>query len=128
MELTIFLARVIGWYLVIVSLWVLFRHESVKSVLTDALGQRALFFFIAILTLILGLLLVMSHNLWVMGWPVIITIIGWIILITGIVRLFVPDVSSRAGHWWLRNPNYLLIAAVIYLIVGLFLLYKAYLL
>ncbi|WED42587.1 hypothetical protein [Legionella cardiaca] len=126
MEITIFLAKVIGWYFVIISLCILFRQDLVKSVLGDILGQRALLFFIAIVTLILGLLLVVSHNVWVMGWPVIITIIGWLVLIAGIVRLVAPELSLRAGQWWLRNPTSLLVVSVIDLVIGLYLLYKGY--
>ncbi|KTC77892.1 hypothetical protein [Legionella brunensis] len=126
MDITIFLAKVIGWYFVIVSLCVLCRQDAAKSMLGDILGQRALMFFIAIVTLILGLMLVVSHNVWVMGWPVIITIIAWLVLIAGILRLVAPEAALRVGQWWLRNPHAFLIATVIYLLIGAYLLYKAY--
>ncbi|CEK09489.1 hypothetical protein [Legionella hackeliae] len=126
MDITIFLAQVIGWYLIIVSLYTLFRQEHLKAVMGDILVQRALLVFIATITIILGLLLVISHNVWVMGWPVIITIIGWLTLIVGILRLMVPEFSQKAGQWWLANPTYLLVTAVILLLIGLYLLYRVY--
>lgn len=126
MEITIFLAQVIGWYLVIVSLFVLFRQDQLRGVMGDILAQRALLFFIAIVTVILGLLLVISHNVWVLGWPVIVTVIGWLVLISGLLRLVIPEALVRMGQWWLANPTYLLIAAVIYLVIGVYLLYRAY--
>ena len=82
---SIFLAQVIGWYFVIISLFLLGRRQAMKSLVGDILADRALMFFIALITLILGLLLVVSHNLWVMGWPVIITLVAWLVLISGIV-------------------------------------------
>lgn len=126
MEITIFLAKVIGWYLVIVSLCVLFRHEQLRAVMGDILAQRALLFFIAIITVILGLLLVISHNVWVLGWPVIVTIFAWVVLIGGILRLVMPEPLLRMGQWWLANPVYLRVATVIYVLIGLYLLYRAY--
>ncbi|MDI9818727.1 MULTISPECIES: hypothetical protein [unclassified Legionella] len=126
MELTIFLAKVIGWYFVIVSLFMLTRQEATKSLIADVLAQRALLFFMGIVTLIIGLLLVLSHNVWVMGWPVIITLIGWLVLISGILRLTSSKLTTKIGNWWLKNPAYLVVAAVIYLLIGLYLLYMAY--
>lgn len=126
MDLTLFLARVIGWYFVIISLYMLCCQQALKAIITDILGQRALMFFIALLTVILGLLLVISHNVWVMGWPVIITLIAWLVLIGGVYRLINPDLLTKVAQWWLRNPAYLIIAAIFYLIIGLYLLYRAY--
>ncbi|WP_019217878.1 hypothetical protein [Legionella tunisiensis] len=121
-----FLARVIGWYFVIISLYMLCCQQALKAIITDILGQRALMFFIGILTVVLGLLLVISHNVWVMGWPVIITLIAWLVLIGGVFRLINPELLTKIARKWLRNPAYLIIAAIIYLLIGLFLLYKAY--
>lgn len=126
MDLTLFLAKVIGWYFVIISLYMLCCQQAVKAIVTDILGQRALMFFIAILTVILGLLLVLSHNIWILGWPVIITVIAWMVLLGGIFRLINPESLTRIAQWWLRNPAYLIIAAVVYLLIGLYLLYRAY--
>ena len=126
MTLSIFLAKVIGGYLVIVSLFMLFRQDMLRSLIKDILAQRALLFVIALITLILGLLLVTSHNIWIMAWPVIITLFAWLTLVGGILRLIFPEQISKIGSLWLKNPAYLKAAAVIYLIIGLFMLYKAF--
>ncbi|KTD33631.1 hypothetical protein [Legionella israelensis] len=127
MLMSIFLAKVIGWYCVIVGLFVLFRQREMLTIMSDVLNQRALLFFIALVTLILGLLMVISHNIWVMAWPVIITIIAWIVLIGGIIRLLItPALAYKIGNWWLKRPHYLTIAALIYIILGLYLLLKGY--
>lgn len=71
---TFYLAAVIGWYLVIVSLFLLFRHEAVNAAMSEIISQRGLLFILAIITIILGLLMVVGHNVWVMGWPVVVTL------------------------------------------------------
>ncbi|KTD50555.1 Integral membrane protein (PIN domain superfamily) [Legionella rubrilucens] len=126
MTSTYFLAAVIGWYLVIVSLIVLLRQRLVAGIVSDILGQRALLFFMGLVSLVIGLLLVISHNVWVMSWPVIITLIGWLTLITGILRMAFPDVSLRMGQWWQRRPVAIIVITVIYLLIGLLLLYQVY--
>lgn len=126
MELSIFLAKVIGWYFVITSVFTLTRQDAMKSLIGDIIAERALMFFIAVVTLILGLLLVLSHNVWLMGWPVMITIVAWLVLIAGLIRLFAPEYSIKMAQWWLRNPAYFITVTVICLLLGIYLLYMAY--
>lgn len=126
MELTTFLASVLGWYLVIVSLFMLFRREMLESVMKDILAQRALLFLFGLLTLIIGLLLVVSHNIWVMAWPVVITLIAWITLISGIVRLVFPELVIKMGYKQLQNTHALTAIGIIGFVLGLYLLFKGY--
>jgi uncharacterized membrane protein HdeD (DUF308 family) len=123
---TVFLASVIGWYLVIVSLLLFFKNEYVRAVASDVMAHREVFFLFAIMTLIIGLLLVMSHNTWVMGWPVIITLFGWLVLISGITRLFFPECASRLSRPFLNHPISMKITAIVLLLLGVYLLFHVY--
>lgn len=124
--ITLFLASVIGWYLVIICLLVLFRTEHVKSVASDIMARRDAFFIIALMTLILGLLMVVSHNIWIMGWPVIITVIAWLVLISGILRLFCPEIAPKMSRCFLENTTCMRVTAVVLLLIGAYLLYQVY--
>lgn len=123
---TIYLATVIGWYLIIISLFLLLRHEQVKSIIMDVMANQGLFFVVAVITLIMGLLMVVSHNVWVAGWPVVITLFSWLVLITGIIRLICADSAKKMASSFLSQPHGIHIAGVIFLIIGLFLLFKVY--
>lgn len=123
---TLFLATVIGWYLVIVSLLILFRHEQIKAVTTEILGQRGLFFIIAIMTVILGLLMVVSHNIWVTEWPLVITLISWLVLLSGLIRLFFPDTTIKMARAFTSHPVKMKITSLVLLLLGLFLLFRVY--
>jgi hypothetical protein len=124
--ITLFMATVIGWYLVIVSLFTLCQYEQVKSISAEVLEQRGLFFIVAIITLILGLLMVASHNIWVMGWPVIITLISWLVLISGLLRLLCAETASKMGRSFMTHPAGMKIVSVVLLILGVFLLIQVY--
>jgi hypothetical protein len=126
MVVTIFLGKVIGWYFFILGLWILLRQDRMKVILAELGSQGALRFFMGMVGLILGLLLVHSHNVWVLGWPLIITLVGWVVLIAGLLRLFLPDMGVHLGQWWVKNPPYLMVLALVYIIIGLFLLYSAH--
>ena len=126
MEISFFLAKVLGWYLIISGLYLLSRQTLVRSVLKDILSQRALLFLFGLITLLLGLLLVVSHNIWVMAWPVVITVLAWITLISGILRLFYPELIIRMGNSMLNRQYSLAISGLFSIVIGLFLLFKTH--
>ena len=123
---TLFLATVVGWYFVIFSLFLLLRHDHVKAIMSELLAHRGLFFILALFTLIIGLLLVASHNVWVNEWPVAITIFSWFVLIGGLIRLFFPEAAIKMGHSCLAHPHGLKITGILLLIFGLYLLSHVY--
>ncbi|TAL61395.1 MAG: hypothetical protein EPN84_08025 [Legionella sp.] len=123
---SLFLATVIGWYLVIVSLFLLFNFTLVKSIINEVMAQRGLLFIVALLTLILGIMMVTSHNIWVFAWPVVVTIFSWMVLIGGIVRLFFLERIAAMSQSFLSHPNRIRIMGVVWLVVGLYLLFHVY--
>lgn len=123
---TMFLANVIAWYFIIMGLLLLIRTDRVRDAMEQIMTQPGLFFVVGLFTLILGLLMVISHNLWVTGWPAIITLFSWLVLISGIIRLFAPELAVRMSHSFLNNPGYLKIAGIFSLIIGFILLLNIY--
>lgn len=124
--ITNFLATVLGWYLVVMSLLLLIRHEIVVSAMKELMAQRAEMLVVGIITFIIGLLMVISHNIWIMGWSVIVTVFAWLILIGGLIRLFCPDTVYKIWSKVIDKPEKMIVCGVITLIIGLFLLYKVY--
>ncbi len=47
------------------------------------------------LTLVVGLVVVLNHNVWVRGWPVVITIYGWGGILKGIWMLVFPNSAAK---------------------------------
>lgn len=95
MQISIFLAKIIGLYLVIVSFAVFLNAKLIKNIVATLPENPAFPFLIllsGVITLILGLLMVLSHNLWARNWTVIITLMSWLVLISGIIRMVFPQV------------------------------------
>ena len=55
------------------------------------------------------------------GWPVIVTIIGWLLVIGGVIRLMLPATTATLAGDIYANPVVLLIVAIVVLVVGAFL-------
>ena len=53
----------------------------------EFLRSRALIYLSGLLTMTAGLAIVLTHNVWVADWPVLITMLGWLATIGGAVRI-----------------------------------------
>ncbi len=118
MELSIFLAKVLGLYLVIVPLAVLVNRKRLPRLVEEFSTNIGLNILASIFALVLGLLLVVSHNIWTADWRVIITILGWLTLAKGVVRLFFLEQVQKLSRISLK-PWFL----VLFVLVGLYLSY-----
>lgn len=127
MATTYFLAAILGWYLVIISLFLICRRENVLGSMNNIIAQPGLLLVVAFITLIIGLLMVLSHNVWVLGWPVLVTLFGWIALLSGLIRLFFPEIVHRIWGKMIIKPELFTGFGVVFFIIGLFLLYQVYL-
>ena len=123
---TIFLATVIGWYMLIFGLLIVLKHRYVKAAMTDILAQQGLYFVLAILTLIIGLLIVTTHHQWSTEWPVAITLFGWVILVGGLIRLFFPVTVHNMGKSFLKNTVKMKLFGISLALFGLYLLSHVY--
>ena len=124
-ETTLFLTRVFGLYLSIVGVLLLFAKERVGERITQLLESPETRFFSAVVTLMIGILLIVSHNVWTMNWVVLITILSWWVLVKGLLRLFVPEIDRHWTHGFLQNRVYYPVAVVM-LLLGLFFLWMGF--
>lgn len=73
------------------------------------------------LLFVAGLAIVRVHNRWTRGWPVIVTLVGWIGILGGLFRMFAPEVQQKG-----QNAPTTIITAILVAAIGLFLTFKAY--
>jgi hypothetical protein len=121
--LSIFLAKTIGLYLVIVSAAFILKANELKPVALDMVRNSSLVMFSGILALIFGILIVVSHNIWVMDWRVIITLLGWLALLKGVMRLFFPEFAMSKMKKCVENNASYTMMMLVTLFIGLVLLY-----
>ena len=127
METSILIARLIGPLLVMTGLIMLVTPQAVQDMAREFLASRALIFIAGVLALLGGLAIVNTHNVWTAGWPVIITIFGWLAVIGGIVRMGFPALTKSVGEAMLARHAGLRVSAVIQLALGLYLMFVSYL-
>jgi len=69
-----------------------------------------------------GLSIVRVHHIWIAGWPVLITLLGWAGIILGLIRAFFPQ-AYLSGF---ENDLPALLVELVLLVLGVFLTFKAY--
>jgi len=125
MDLSIFLAKITGVFLIFSSAAILVHRKHCSNIIEDYFSNRALVLFSGSITLLIGLLIVISHNIWQSNWRSIITIIGWLILIKGVVRIFAPSRSLRFANKIIRSRLWTP-SLVVILIMGIYLTYLGF--
>jgi hypothetical protein len=69
-----------------------------------------------------GLSIVRTHNRWALGWPALVTLVGWFAIVGGLFRMFAPEYAQQ------NTPSHsaLLVAQSVLGLAGMFLTFKAY--
>jgi hypothetical protein len=93
---TTFLSRLLGIYSIVVSLSMLAHKQATIERVTALMHNPPVLFMAGIMALGAGLAIILSHNVWSGGaQPVIVTLVGWITLVKGLLLLFLtPEAAS----------------------------------
>ncbi|HTM64249.1 MAG TPA: hypothetical protein VL360_07085 [Gammaproteobacteria bacterium] len=123
MDVSKYLSKVIGIYLIIVSFAMFYNMDTFTSQVIDMMNNGPLLLFIGFVTVILGTLMVVSHNKWEMSWRVLVTIVSWIVFIKGICILFCAQSMTSMSSQFLANTTAIYTALVIDFVLGLLFCY-----
>ena len=127
MNSSIFIAKLIGPILVVTGLMTLANPKALQEIAREFLASRALLFVAGSLALLAGLAIVNSHNIWIAGWPVIITLFGWMAIVAGLIRMAFPAVTKSIAEAMLSNFAVLRVVGGLQVALGAYLMTKGYL-
>jgi len=75
-----------------------------------------------VLLFVAGISIVKSHNVWTTNWPVLLTILGYALILIGLFRMFFPNIQEAE----FENNNVVMIIQIALIAFGVFLTLKAY--
>jgi hypothetical protein len=90
MELSILIARIVSVVYLSAALGAVFSKDHFRRVLDDLFKNAALVYFMGFTAVVLGFLIVNYHNTWVKDWTVLVTVLGWLALIKGVLLIAFP--------------------------------------
>jgi uncharacterized membrane protein len=126
MQNSLFLARLLGPFFLIVGVSVALNARAFRTITNEFLANPALVFLAGLMVLPAGLAIVLTHNVWVANWPVLITLLGWLAVATGTLRLAAPKRSLDFGRRVYDKRNTIYIAAGIWIAIGAVLCFFGY--
>jgi uncharacterized membrane protein HdeD (DUF308 family) len=124
MEVSFFLARVLGVYLIIMALAVMVNKERYKAAYKELKRDTMEVHLMGMIILIFGLLIVSVHNIWT-SWPILITVIGWGMLLKGMLALIAPNLLLKFGKD-MGIPETINLYGFAGIIIGAFLTYVGF--
>jgi hypothetical protein len=131
MDRSVQLAKLIGPPFLAVGLGLLLNQKTYWDMTDEVLRHPSavsnmLIYLSGVLAMIVGLAVVNAHPSWTRDWRIVITIIGWLFLVVGILRIILPDIVLTLGSTLYGSPTSLVIVAIVSLVLGGFLSFKGY--
>lgn len=120
------IAGLVGPLFVAVAAALLINRRNVADLVTGVLNGPEFVFFSGIFTLLAGLAIVRTHNIWSAEWTVLVTILGWLCVIGGLARIIWPDRVTGLRNAMMRTENAITAWALVTLLLGAFLTAKGY--
>jgi hypothetical protein len=124
MELSIFIAKVLGIYLLIVAAELLLRRSELEKTVKDFASSKGLLVFSGSVSLMLGLAITIGHPVYEMDFRGLITFLGYILILRGVWRMSFPSRLQKKmvtcfhkGYWGIF---------LIVLILGAYLTYSGF--
>lgn len=125
--LTVYLGKLLGLFTLITSFWLLIERQTAVSTIPALLGDRPAMVIFAIIALASGLAIVLAHNIWSGGvLPVLVTLIGWVMVIRGVLFLFLPPEATLQILATMQFERLFYVYLGIPFVLGIYLTYLAF--
>jgi len=128
MQRSIFLAKLIGPLLVAIGLGLIFNADTFRAMAAEAVKSHVLIYISGALTLLAGLAVINTHNEWTADWRVVITLLGWLFAISGVLRIVFPRAVESLGDSLVTNPSngWIIGEGIVFLALGAWLSFMGY--
>jgi len=103
METSILIAQITAVVYLSVALGAFLDGDYFHRILDDFYGNAGLTYIGGFMALIVGFLIVHFHNHWVGDWTVLVTLLGWLALIKGVLIIVAPQYVYRLSKGFMTD-------------------------
>lgn len=125
MEVSVLVAKIIGVVYVSFGIGLMVNKAFYKEAIIKLFENTEYLILGGFIAIVFGILIIENHNIWEINWTVIITIIGWIALLKGILLLIFPTKLNFFKSIF-SSDSFLKLLAPLVLVFGLLFLYLAF--
>jgi hypothetical protein len=126
MQSSLIIARIIGPIFVIIALGIMLNVKAYHGMYEEFRKSAQVRYLGGYLALLFGLVILQFNHSWEANWTVVITILGWIGFIKGVIIMIAPDHIIRLADRMTKSTTPLLVNSVLILLLGAFLSVKGY--
>ncbi|MCC7356387.1 MAG: hypothetical protein IT410_02115 [Candidatus Doudnabacteria bacterium] len=125
MDTTTFLAQLWGPAILAVGLGVFVSRKNYIKIYRDLQKETLAILLFGMVGIIAGLAQIHFHNVWGSLSQIIISFLGWALLLKGLMLAIAPGIVDKIGDWQ-ADSKLIPIAGVLMLIVGAYLSWVGY--
>jgi hypothetical protein len=126
MQTSIFIARLLGPVLLVAGIAMLVNRKQLDAIIAEMLRSPLLLLLLGIIDFAVGLAIVLAHNLWVADWRLIITLLGWLLMVRGAVRMLLPEQAKALATKLLKDSRVICGGLAVTIALGVVLSYFGY--
>ena len=126
MSHAVFIARLIGPTFIVIGVGVLLNGSFYDAMIAEAVRSPTLIYFAGLFALVPGLAILNVYRAWTADWRVIITILGWLMVIGGVIRIVLPQFTATLATTLYSTSAGLTVFAVVVLVLGGYLSFEGY--
>lgn len=120
------IAGLIGPLFIAVAVSILMNRENMSEMAAELTNGWSLIVLSGALLFVAGIAIVRVHNVWQGGWPVIVTVLGWLAIVSGLARMIYPRQLAGMAVSFASNMTALVLSAVALLFLGVYLTLRGY--
>jgi hypothetical protein len=124
--MAIWISKLLGPIILVLSIPMIATPRSFQDTTRRFLADSPLILISGVLAMTAGLSIVNTHNLWVLDWPLILTLFGWALVLGGASRIIAPRVVNQVGGAMMDRPGTTRVVGVVWALLGAFLTFKGY--
>ena len=122
----VLIARLVGPLFAVIGLGVLLNASFYEGAIVEAVHSPTLVYMSGVASLLGGLAILNAYRAWTASWHVLVTIIGWLCVIGGIIRVVLPRLTASLATTIYSTTTPMAIAGIVALVLGGFLCFQGY--
>lgn len=115
MQNAMWLASILGPFMMILGIWMLFYRDNMMKVCTSIKSTPGVLYLSGIINLLVGLTVISEFTMWSWGLSVLVTLFGWALLVRGLMVFFLPQYLLKKT---MAHADMLRVKAIIVLVWG----------
>jgi len=95
MDIALIAAKILGIYLIVSGLFLLFRGKTVPQLIRDLFDHPAVVYLAGALLIFLSSAFLIQYNVWDGTWHTLVTVLMWAVFAKGVMYILAPETLHR---------------------------------